>query len=48
LVQSVREASDIGRPAVLQEGTAQAVSFIELAQNVAQQVAIRNASVVPA
>jgi len=48
LVQSVREASDIGRPAVLQEGTAQAVSFIELAQNVAQQVAIRNASVVSA
>ncbi len=45
LVQSIREASDIGRPAVLQDGTPQAVSFIELAQNVAQQVAIRNASV---
>jgi ATP-binding protein involved in chromosome partitioning len=48
LVQSIREASDIGRPAVLQDGTAQAVSFIELAQNVAQQVAIRNANLVTA
>lgn len=43
LVQSVREASDIGRPAVLQDNTAQAVTFLELAQNVAQQVAIKNA-----
>ncbi len=46
LVQSIREAADIGRPAVLQDGTPQAVSFIELAQNVAQQVAIRNSSLV--
>lgn len=44
LVQSVREAADIGRPAVLQENTPQAVGFIELAQNVAQQVAIKNAT----
>lgn len=43
LVQSVREASDIGRPAVLQENTPQALAFMELAQNVAQQIAIRNA-----
>jgi ATP-binding protein involved in chromosome partitioning len=43
LVQSVREAADIGRPAVLQGSTPQAVSMLELAQNVAQQVAIRNA-----
>jgi ATP-binding protein involved in chromosome partitioning len=47
LVQSVREAGDIGRPAVLQENTPQALGFTELAQNVAQQVAIRNATVVP-
>jgi ATP-binding protein involved in chromosome partitioning len=44
LVQSIREASDAGRPAVLQEGTPQAISFLEMSQNVAQQVAIRNAS----
>lgn len=45
LVQSVREAADAGRPAVMQENTPQAISYMELAQNVAQQVAIRNASV---
>jgi ATP-binding protein involved in chromosome partitioning len=44
LVQSIREASDAGRPAVLQEGTPQTISFLEMAQNVAQQVAIRNAT----
>lgn len=48
LVQSVREACDAGRPAVLQGDTPQAISFIELAQNVAQQVAIRNAATVEA
>lgn len=44
LVQSIREAGDIGRPAVLQGTTPQALAFIEMAQNVAQQVAILNAS----
>lgn len=48
LVQSIREASDAGRPAVLQEHTSQALSFIELAQNVAQQIAIKNAETVVA
>jgi ATP-binding protein involved in chromosome partitioning len=43
LIQSVREASDAGRPAVLQENTPQAIAFMEMSQNVAQQVAIRNA-----
>ncbi len=46
LVQSVREAADAGRPCVLQETTPQALAFYELAQNVAQQVAIKNAQVV--
>ena len=45
LVQSVREAADAGRPAVLQDKTPQALAFMELAQNVAQQVAIHNANV---
>ena len=44
LVQSIREAADAGRPAVLQDNTVQALSFIEMAQHVAQQVAIRNNS----
>jgi ATP-binding protein involved in chromosome partitioning len=44
LVQSIREAGDVGRPAVLQETTIQALAFREMAQNVAQQVAILNAN----
>lgn len=46
LVQSIREAADAGRPAVLQDDTAQAFAFIELAQHVAQQIAIKNAAAV--
>ncbi len=48
LVQSIREAADAGRPAVMQDSTPQAIAFMELAQNVAQQVAIKNASLVEA
>jgi ATP-binding protein involved in chromosome partitioning len=44
LIQSIREAGDAGRPAALQEGTPQALAFESMAQAVAQQVAIRNAS----
>jgi ATP-binding protein involved in chromosome partitioning len=44
LVQSVREASDAGRPAVLQENTPQAVALLEMSQNIAQQVAILNST----
>lgn len=44
LVQSVREAGDAGRPAVLQETTPIAKALTEMAKNVAQQVAIRNAT----
>jgi ATP-binding protein involved in chromosome partitioning len=43
LVQSIREAGDAGRPAVLQHITPQALALRELAQNVAQQVSIINA-----
>ncbi len=46
LVQSVREASDAGRPAVMQDNTPQALAFMEMAQNVAQQVSIRNVEAV--
>lgn len=44
LVQSICEAGDAGRPAVLQRDTPQALAFLELAGNVAQQVAIVNSS----
>jgi ATP-binding protein involved in chromosome partitioning len=42
LVQSVREAGDAGRPAVLQKTTPQAVAFNDFADNVITQVNIRN------
>lgn len=42
LVQSIREAADAGRPAVLQENTPQAIAMMEMSQNIAQQVAIKN------
>lgn len=42
LVQSVREAGDAGRPAVLQESTPQAIAFNDFADNVITQINIRN------
>lgn len=46
LIQSIREGADAGKPSVMEKDTTQALSFIELAQNVAQQVAIKNAELV--
>lgn len=46
LVQSIREGADAGKPSVMEKDTPQALSFLELAQNVAQQVAIKNAELV--
>lgn len=45
LVQSICEAGDAGRPAVLQENTPQAIAYMEMARKVAQQVSIQNAKV---
>lgn len=42
LVQSICEAGDAGRPAVLQESTPQALAFMEMAAKVAQQCSIQN------
>lgn len=42
IVQSIRESGDSGYPAVLKEGVTQK-AFSEMAENVARQVAIRNA-----
>lgn len=42
LVQSVREAGDAGRPAVLQENTPQAQAFMSFADKVVEQVDRRN------
>lgn len=47
LVQSVREAGDAGRPAVLQENTPQAKAFMAFADNVIEQVNLRNEKLDP-
>lgn len=47
LVQSIREAGDAGRPAVLQENTAQSVAFNSFAENVVKAVATRNQNLDP-
>ncbi|WP_161890537.1 Mrp/NBP35 family ATP-binding protein [Pontibacter russatus] len=44
LVQSIRESGDAGTPAVLQNDSAASGVFRELAQAVAQQVSVRNAT----
>jgi ATP-binding protein involved in chromosome partitioning len=45
LVQSICEAGDAGRPAVMQDYTPQAIAYMEMASKVAQQVSIQNAKV---
>jgi ATP-binding protein involved in chromosome partitioning len=47
LVQSIREAGDVGRPAVLQETTMQAKAFNQFAENVIIEVDKRNALLEP-
>jgi ATP-binding protein involved in chromosome partitioning len=38
LVQSIRESGDVGRPAILQENTPQAIAFRELVENLEKQL----------
>ena len=45
LVQSVREAADIGRPAVLQGSTSIAIKFINFAKKVIEVIEERNKNV---
>ena len=47
LVQSIREAGDAGRPAILQKTTPQAKAFMDFADNVVKAVAARNESLDP-
>lgn len=44
LVQSIREGGDEGRPAILVEGSPEAMAFTTVAGITAQQIAIRNSS----
>ena len=47
LVQSIREAGDVGRPAALQSGTVLEKAFETLTQNVVQEVVKRNDNLPP-
>jgi ATP-binding protein involved in chromosome partitioning len=47
LVQAVREASDLGRPAALQEGTLIQQSIVEVTQNMVTQLLKRNTTLPP-
>ena len=47
LVQGIRESADIGRPVVLQEDSISASAFIELADNVVEQIKFRNENISP-
>lgn len=47
IVQSIREGGDRGVPAVMDDEPVSKAAFTELAQRVAQQVAIRNANLAP-
>ena len=47
LVQSVREAGDLGRPAAMQEATSIEEAFNKITQNVAQEVVRRNTALPP-
>ena len=47
LIQSIREAGDVGRPAALQEGTNIPLAFDEIARNIVSEVAKRNKDLPP-
>jgi ATP-binding protein involved in chromosome partitioning len=47
LVQSVREAGDLGRPAALQVATPVEEAFHKITQNVVQEVVSRNSTLPP-
>ncbi|MBU2906999.1 MULTISPECIES: Mrp/NBP35 family ATP-binding protein [Arenibacter] len=47
LIQSIREAGDVGRPAALQTATAIETAFEEITKNVVQEVVDRNKSLPP-
>ena len=47
LVQSIREAGDVGRPAAMQTATPTELAFEELTKNVVRQVVDRNKNIPP-
>jgi ATP-binding protein involved in chromosome partitioning len=47
LVQSIREAGDVGHPVALQDGTSLEGAFVEIAKNMAAQLVKRNKNLPP-
>lgn len=47
LVQSIRESGDVGRPAIMQETTPNAIAFKEMTEKVIEQINIRNKTQAP-
>jgi ATP-binding protein involved in chromosome partitioning len=47
LVQSVREASDAGRPAVLQDTTDIAIEYLKMTKKILASITKRNANLAP-
>lgn len=47
LVQGIREAGDVGRPAALQQQTPTQIAFEELTRNVVEQTVLRNETLPP-
>lgn len=47
LVQSIRESGDVGRPAVLQEGTPVSAAFEDIARNMVEELVKRNKDLPP-
>ena len=47
LVQSIREAGDVGRPAAMQMGTSLETAFQDLTKNSVQELVRRNTSLPP-
>ncbi len=47
LVQSIREAGDVGRPAALQDNTPTSIAFTDLTKNIVQEVVFRNENLPP-
>jgi len=47
LIQSIREAGDVGRPAALQVNTISQDAFVDITKNVVQEVVHRNENLEP-
>jgi len=47
LIQSIREAADVGRPAVLQDQSALATHFNEITKKLVTQTLLRNENLPP-